>query len=446
MFLRSWILAIIVAATSASAADQVAGASAPAPTAADQVLDFNATVKMAIERSPSLSTARSDLEIRDLEYKNAYSVILPSLDLSTTAGYLDSRPKLTDHLWSSEFNLALTENLYDNGVSLTNLNSSKVRREIADLNFRSERDQLLLDVATEYMRYSLAKTLYETQRQQFDVVSRQYRSVESQFQQGVRTRRDYLKFKTEVRRNEIDVERAHTAVESSRVELMRLLGFDQRQVTPFDFVPIEVNVAALEKVPSLAPDISGHYQYRLAELEKHVLENDVQIVRRRDWPELSLTAGANYHRGDYLGVEIAPVQSDVTSWNALVSLKFNLWDWGIRRRNISIAEAKRTQAQNTLAIRLNTFSSDNSKLMLDLQQSSKNFAIARELLELETKSFDFMNTDYRNGKVSYLDIVLGLRDLLNAQVQMNSTYFELRQQLLKYRFYEGRLYESLFEK
>lgn len=413
----------------------------------DRKINFREAIDIAVEKSPALSSARSELNIRDLEYKNSYSLFLPSLDLSATHGLRGSNPSVYNSNYASELNLQLTENLYDNGISLAKYESARFNKEMGELSYRNERDKLVLDIAIEYMRYSLATNLAQVQEQQFNIINKQYQSVSSQYQQGVKTRRDYLRFKTELRRSEIELQNSRTTMEKSRFELMRLLGFEvNEQARPFDFEPIVVDVKSVEQVPSQRPDLANHYQYRIASLQRKVFENDVYIVRRDYWPQLFLTAGATYHTGDYLGTNVPLTENETTSWNALLTLKFNLWDWGIRRRNISIADAKRTQAENTIASNLNTFSSENAKMMLELNQSSKNFAIARELLDLEAKSYGFLDTEYRNGKVSYLDIIVGLRDLLNAKVQMYSSYFDLRGQLLRYRYHEGRLYEFISEK
>jgi outer membrane protein TolC len=343
--------------------------------------------------------------------------------------------------------LQLTESLYDNGISLVKYESARFQKEIAELSYRNERDKLVLDVGFEYMRYSLAANLAQVQEQQFNIVNKQYQSVSNQYQLGVKTRRDYLRFKTELRRSEIELQNSRATVAKSRLELMRLLGFDvNSQVQPFDFDPVDVDVKSVEQVPGQSPDLTNHYQYRIAELRRKSFENDVYIVRRDYWPQLFLTAEAAYHTGDYLGTSTPLSQNEMTSWSALLTLKFNLWDWGIRHRNISIADAKRIQSENAITASLNTFSSENAKMMLQLNQSSKNFAIARELLDLETKSYGFLDSEYRNGKVSYLDIIVGLRDLLNAKVQMYTSYFDLRGQLLRYRYHEGRLYESVSKK
>lgn len=412
-----------------------------------QRISFKEAIQMAIDKSPSLSTWRIEVDARDLEYSNSYFTFFPSLDFSTTHGLRDSHPSIYSNIYGNELNLQLTENLYDNGISFTKFQSAKIQKDIADLNFRSERDKIILDIGAEYMRYSLAKSLAEVQEQQFKIINKQYKAVSNQYQQGVKTRRDYLRFKTELRRSEIDLQTSQTTMEKSRVELMRILGFEMNgQTEPFDFIPIEIQMDSVAAIPAVSPELSQHFQYRIADLQKKIYDNDIYIAKRSYWPQLFLIAGATYHTGDYLGNNIGLTENESTSWSAVLTLKFNLWDWGIRRRNVSLAEVRKIQAENTIVAGLNAFSSDNKKLMLDLQQSSKNFSLARELLDLETTTYNSLDYEYRNGRVSYLDIIVALRDLLSAKVQMFTSYYDLREQLLKYRYHEGKLYESINEK
>jgi outer membrane protein TolC len=412
-----------------------------------EMFSFQTAVKAAVENSPRLSPLRGDLQIRELEFTNAFSSFFPQLDLGAVHGLRGASPSPYSSSLVSEFNLEATENIYDNGQSWTRYESAKIAKEIADLSYRHERDKLTLEFANEYMRYSLSKALFEVQQQQFSIVNKQYQSVSSQFRQGVKTRRDYLRFKTELRRSEIDLQSATTAVERSRVELMRLMGVELRPgVAVYEFQPIEIEPGAVVKAPDAAPHIESHFLYRISNLQKQIFENDTRLVKRQFGPEVFFTAGASYHTGDYLGSTVSVTSNESTSWNALLTLKFNLIDWGARRRNIAIANVKQAQGESGLAVAVNSFAADSAKLMLDLGQSTKSYALAKELLDLESQSYGFLDSEYRNGKVSYLDIIVGLRDLLNSKVQMYSSYFDLRTQLLRYRYYEGRLYDSVLEK
>jgi outer membrane protein TolC len=81
--------------------------------------------------------------------------------------------------------------------------------------------------------------------------------------------------------------------------------------------------------------------------------------------------------------------------------------------------------------------------MLELSRLTANYRLNDELLQLTQESFDTLETEYRNGKISYLDIITGLNDLLDAKVGFYSAHFALLQNIAQYRFYEGNLYDSV---
>lgn len=419
-------------------------AATPIPPAPSQTLNFKQTIEYAVENSPSLKVFKLELSARELEYKNARAVFFPMLDLSTSAGLRETNPATNPSNKVSTLDLNLTETLYDNGVSFTRYNTSQLQRDIAKLSFENERDQLALSVGQEFLRYSLNANLVEVQEQQFDIINKQYSTVSGLYRQGIRTRKDYLRFKTELRRAEIDFLQAKNSLSRSRVELNRLLGVEIREtVSNFAFTALPLQFDVVEKLPLRAPSIDYHFRYRIANLQRQVYLNEVKLLRREYWPQLSLTAGASYSTGDYLGTATAINNNEYSAWYALGTLKFNIWDWGIRARNISIAQARTNERDSELSASLNTFSSDNAKLMLDLNERAKSYSLSRELLDLETSSYSLLSRDYREGKVSYLDLIVAVRDLLNAKVQLYSSYFGLRDQLLRYNYHEGRLFESV---
>lgn len=416
----------------------------PAQPAPSQVLNFKETIDFAIDNSPSLKVHKLEVHARDLELRNARSVFFPSLDLSTTAGLRETNPSSTTSNKVSTLELALKETLYDNGTSIIRYDSSSLSYRIANLNYENERDQLTLSVGQEYLRFSLAAALVEVQNEQLAIINKQFSTVSGLYRQGVRTRKDYLRFKTELRRAEIEFQSVQNDLSRSRVELNRLLGIEVRDgVANFDFKPLAIEHELVKKLPLRAPNIDLHFRYRIAKLQRDVYENDVRLTKRDYWPQLALTAGASYNTGDYLGTATSINNNEFTSWYALGTLTFNIWDWGIRRRNISISQARANERSNELTASLNGFSADNAKLMFDLNERAKSYSLSRELLDLESSSYSLLSRDYREGKVSYLDLIVALRDLLNAKRQLFSSYFGLRDQLLRYTYHEGQLFESI---
>ena len=85
-------------------------------------------------------------------------------------------------------------------------------------------------------------------------------------------------------------------------------------------------------------------------------------------------------------------------------------------------------------------------IMADISRISRNYKLSQELLSLEEESNRNLEVQYHEGKVTYLDLITSLNNLLDAKVQFYTSYFEALQTIAKYRFYEGNIYGTLVEK
>lgn len=417
----------------------------PGTKAPSQTLTFNLkqAVQYAVEHSPTLETYRREVAISDMQRKNAFSLMLPQLDLSSRHGVSDRDPSLGLNKYVSELGVGLTETLYDNGISLLNYDAAKLSRRIAELTYENERDRLAYGIATQFLNLSLVTRLLEVQKTQYDIILRQFNSISSQYKQGVKTRRDYLRFKSELRRSEIQLQNAETRLQNASADLIKLLtSTDEISNTAFRFNAEPVAVSTVKQVPSQKPDVEKHWIFQVAKLRSETFEIDVDIARRNYYPNVFLTGGAFYGSNSYWKTGSNFSDNDYTTWNAILTVNFNLWDWGIRNRNITIAKDRKIQREKNIETELNEFIATNEKLMTNMKLSNSNFLTAQELLTIETEGYAFLESEYRNGRVTYLDLILGLRDLLNAKIQMFTSFYDLRTQLLQYKYHQGSLYEE----
>lgn len=413
---------------------------ATAVTSTDGALSLRDAIRFAVENSPALAATKAEVEIADSEKSKAVAGFLPQLDLATGQGLLSGGTQRAGSVAS----LSLTENLFDGGLSILNYDSSSLRKKIADLAYANARDQLALAVAQQFARLSLNRNLLEVQEKQYEIIRKQHQTIESLYKQGIKTRKDYLRFTTEMRRSEIELANARIAIDRASVELRRLLGkVADGAVQAAEFQPMPVDYKTVEKLPTSKPDIKNHFQYRIATLQTEVFSNDATVARVKFWPQLGLTAEAVRTEDDYLGVGRGLSDGSGTNWSLLATIKWNLMDWGIRRQDIHIADQRKLVQERQIKDRLNLFTAENENLMLNVRQSLSNFNLSKELLDLEAKTYEFLQVEYQNGKVTYLDLIVGLRDLLNARVKLFTSYFELHQLMFQYRYHEGRLYDSI---
>lgn len=404
-----------------------------------QAMSLKDAVTTALEKSPAFDTLKRQVDISELQEKSAFAKMFPSLDLTATHGLLDENPRAAiTEPWTSQFNLGLTETLYDNGVSLTEYEISKLRKAQAEVEFRNQRNKLCLDVASAFLTYSLNTKLLDIQKAQFNRVREQYDLIANYYHQGVKTRKDFLRFKTEVNRGEIDLVSSKNSIEKSRQDLLRLLGANE----DIAFVPLNLEDVKDEELKP-PQKIEKHLVFESATLQNKISDLQADIVKRKYWPELFLTAGANYQSFQYLGTNTSFADNDRTGWNVLLTLKYNLWDWGIRSRDRQLAAHQNTISHNEQEARVLETKSQINKLALDMDQLRKNFKLSKELLSLEQTNLSLIQLEYRSGKAGYLDLITGFNQLADAQIKYYSSLSQLRTAQYSYLYNQGTLYDVI---
>ncbi len=409
-----------------------------------QIFDLKTSILFAVENSPSFDSLKRQLNISDLEEKSAAARMLPSLDLKATHGILDASPRTTVSPWDSELTLGLTESLYDNGVTRTNHRIATLTKNQAEFNFQDQKNKISLDIASQFLIYSLNIKLLDIQEKQFKLVSKQYDLISKDYYQGIKTKKDFLRFKTQVSRNEIDLVNAKNAVEKSKQELQRLIGVDLESNSEIDFVPVSLENVRNETLNEPI-NLEKHLQYRAAQIQKEVNRLNSDLIGRKSLPEWFLSTGVSYGSSNYIGTGQTFSDNAQVGWNALLTVKYNFFDLGIRSRDREVAAQKKNIQNNELESNLLTLKSSVNQLQINLKQIQKNFGLAKELLSLEKSNIDFIEREYQNGKVQYLDLITGLNNLSDAQTKFYSAVSDLQKVKYTLLYHQGKLYEDLLK-
>lgn len=409
-------------------------------TARAEVLTLKEAVQRALENSPTIVAERATLQIRKSERENAGARWFPSLDLISNHGVQKSSPGLPNDPWVSSFGLSLTENLYDNHETITQQKITSLNEEIAQISNTRAKEQLSLDVAAEFYRFSLAKELIALKQQQLELIKKQFVSVSSQYKQGMGTRKDFLRLSTQVKRGEIELRNAENSALGSSVELRRLIGADIQSEVGFQ--PLS-STEALPVVPTAPPAIEKLFDVQMADKRRAVGPLNVYLAQRKYWPQLNLKSEAYYRNSDYLGPSAGFGANENYGWSAALQLSFNLLDWGIRDRDIQIARSGALIQEADLQKAKLQGNAQLKRLMLDIGQLKRNYDLARELRAAEEETYKVIRGDYEQGKVPYLDLITALKDFLESRSQVLTAHFGLLEAIAKHQFYGGELYETV---
>ncbi len=413
---------------------------APAAAAAAP-LSLREAASYALEHSPQLDSSQRQALIAEQERLNARAAFLPSIDFTSSHGLERSYPSTsTNEPWASSFSLTLTETLYDNGESITKHRISLLQEEIARETLLRDRDRLLLDVAGAFYQHSLARKALEIQQEQHSVLKRQVELVKESYRQGVKSRKDYLRFQTQLNRSDIDLLAARTGLQKSELALQRVLGVPLRSNDQVTFTVDENRPAPL---PAKEILLATHRDSRIADLQRRSAALNAELSRRKVWPEIGIATSATYGSSDYWNTSKRVYENDKLSWSALLTVKYNLLDWGVRRRNSEIAASRAQIRANELETDLLSLREEIEKLSVDARKLQSSFQLADELFKLERTNLNLITTEYRQGKVQYLDYINALQNLASAKNTYYSSLFELKRALLALHYHEGTLHEAI---
>lgn len=407
-----------------------------------QRMTLSEAVEHAFTNSPEFQILTNQKEIAALEEKIAFARHLPSLDLTATHGILDSEPPPTYHPWTSDFKLTLSQSIYNNGVNYKNYEIAQLQNSAAQLSFKEQQNHLTLDIATQFVNYSLNLKLIEVQATQLELFQKQLDIFSKTFSKGKTAKNDYVRLQIQVKRSEIIVATANALALKSKEDLVRLLGFSPLQTQEIDFIPTAFeNVKNDIQVKNI--DLTEHLQYQISEIQKKISALTTELISRKRFPDWDLSAGVSYGSSDYVNTNRSFKDNEVTEWNALLTLKYNLLDWGIRSKDAGVALQKNLTRKNEIERQLANLKATLLQLVVQINKLQKNYELSKDLLKLEKSNIEFIERQYRDGKVQYLDLVTSLASLSDAKTIFLTNLADL--QIAKYTllYHQGKLVQEI---
>ena len=409
-------------------------------------LNFHQALDRALSLSPDYDTLVRTDRMSKLSTRNAWSALLPEADLQLSHQYADQGGSLppTAYVyphapWSNFAALNVNENLYDNGDSWRAYQVAELNGQIGNLSLQRGRQALLLKVAKVYYDFSSANAAIELQKQEIETLRVQFRTIEGRYRQGMSSNRDYLRIKVQLQRAEVSLATQSVSIEDERANLRLAVG----EKTAVDFIPF---VQLPNRLEALAfPDVSEDqtFDFRIARLQDEISMLKYRTVLRASLPRLSLKASYEYSVPEYLGQKIPGVDDPYWNFTGMIVVDYALFDWGIRGRNVEIADnQKQIEMDSQKTIRLTTGQS-LVRLKAQADLLLKSYRESLLILKNEEESYDSLNRGYREGKVTYLDLITGLNDLYSARTQNQDLQYRLLKARADVAYYEGNLDEVL---
>ncbi len=196
-------------------------------------------VQIALEGKKTVLSAELGVTSAEQGLKGSYSGLLPSLSASTSTGRtqfperesisydfynLTSDTTVTSHYDNMSAGISLSQTLYNGGRSWNQVKQAKSQLEIAKLNQRTTKIQVIQNVIQSYYGLLKAQQFHEVAVKNLEMSDQQVSLVKNQYDLGVVKRTDFLKAEVAQGQAKVDVLNRQTNLENARRVLFNDMG------------------------------------------------------------------------------------------------------------------------------------------------------------------------------------------------------------------------------
>jgi multidrug efflux system outer membrane protein len=388
--------------------------------------------KAAMEHSPVLKTAESNLEAAQAQVDSQYASLLPRLTLDGSYQYVTNVPKFSpggptsvpfgDHKnWSIGPTVSWT--VFDHGALTNAWRSQKAASRSREQQLALLRRQVRLTVRLDYFQLQLALEQQRSLAESLALSEAQYRDIDVRHRAGAASRIDWLSAHAQV----LDRQRSLRGAQADAAAAVRTLFAVMGR--PLDVDPAMVTLQPLEDVEAgLLPAASATLDAAYPQLLVYHEQAESQRLQARSieggsWPRLLLT-GRSY--------ELYPnIPNLVSAWqnSGALSMTVPLFDYGQVNSNAraqrKLADASEAQKDEAL-----------DELERDWHKAGDEYRGYRDQEEIEKQSIEEWNeiarlryASYRDGGSTILDVETANNDALLAKIVLATTRAQALMQL-----------------
>ncbi|MDX1532176.1 MAG: TolC family protein, partial [Rhodothermales bacterium] len=290
----------------AAVAFAVAPRAQEAPTPDAREITFNEALSIALRQNTALQQAENVAEGRGLAVSQARSTFLPDLSAAVrpTRRYglvFDQTTGQLDQETSQSLDASVTTslNLFNGFGDVAALREARLNREAAEFALVRAQQDVLFDVASEFLRVILDQELVRIQAETLEAEQAQRDRIDQLVEGGVRPRADAFQQAAIVAERELELLQAEAQLELAKTRLVQTLQLDPFEAYTFVAPSLEaasLDVEAYDLEVLLTAALEQREDLQAQALQIEAAEASIDVAQSGYWPTVNLFAsfGSSY--------------------------------------------------------------------------------------------------------------------------------------------------------
>ncbi len=378
------------------------------------VLTLDRAVEFALKSNESLMNTKLDEELARISTKELYADLLPKLDFRSDFTRNWALPEFTfggqtfkagtDNVIN--FGLDLTQNIYSGGV-FSSLKIVRYNQQISETNTEWMREDIALRVYEKYYDVLLAETVLDLSTAAYDRAVVQYETAQLYHEAGTVSEYDVLRAKVEVANAHAPVTQAKNGLTVAQANLKQLIGLPQAAlIRCTGSLDVDISNLTAEVETATGQALANRTDLKAAQLLIEMNDLAVRVARRRNHPDISLSAGylMQAQVGDPNFSSLA--FSDFSrSWNTRLNVSFPVFDGRLNSALVNRAQAAFERSRYTESEIRKQIEVDVTETVLDLTEASERVAAGAETVELASRGLSIAQVQYESGISNQLELI-----------------------------------------
>ncbi|QQS35260.1 MAG: TolC family protein [Ignavibacteriales bacterium] len=385
-----------------------------------QSLTLEESLQLGLKNSKDLVISKSKTKYADAKITEVGSQMLPQLKFSASYTRLSDVPpfevivpfspspiKIQDVILNNySFKLSLQQPLFT-GFRLSSLkNSAEYNYEAANLEYNAAINNYAVQIYESFWNFYNSQQIAVLIKEQLISINQHLADTKNFLDNGLATMNDVLKLEVQYSSLELKLIEAESNLDLARINFNRVIGLE------LDASP-ELKVNEINPLPEkfLISDLlleANKNRDEIKSISNRVKASDelVSAANAGWFPSIYLFGNAYYNNPNQ---RIMPIKNEFKdSWDAGVTLNWDLWNWGYTSSQTTQAEEIKLQTETNLAQLKESIEIEVTREYLNYVKSIKKVEVAR-------KSVEQADENYRLTKEKYNSQVASSSDLIDAQ-------------------------------
>ena len=377
------------------------------------LLSVDELFRLGTENSLQLKKSKLQEVIYNDQKKSAYTDRLPDIQVGASAGIIGQpvifqqglshpvRPETPD--WSQNYNINLTQPLYQGGRTQAKIHQAELKKQIAALTSADNEAEIKLVLLQQYMTLFSYYKQREVLARNIEESEHRLKDIRRMKKEGIVTRNDEIRSELQLTNDRLAYQEADNSIAIASQQLDILLGLDESQLITPDTTLLYTAVSVSDYDTYVQLAYNNYPGMQIVRQQTLLAENDIRLTKANYLPSLSLHAGNTLARP--LSTTLADMYNN--NWNIGLSLSYNLSS--LYQNKYKMHEARQTVQLQKYAEELLM---QNVRIQIRTAYTRHKEALNRiEALKLSVSQAE---ENYRIVQNRYLNQLSILTDLLDA--------------------------------